>query len=76
MKVIGLLNEKNGFHCGKPFLNLVANQGDSGLFVNPLINQQLAILAGGVANEKVTPQVSHVRPQSASSDLALAIGVV
>jgi hypothetical protein len=44
----------------------VANQGNSGLFLNSLINQQLAILVSGVANEKVTHQVSHVRPQTAS----------
>lgn len=47
-------------------LQLVANQGNSGLFLNSLINQQLAILVSGVANEKVTHQVSHVRPQTAS----------
>ncbi|WP_217918185.1 hypothetical protein, partial [Burkholderia pseudomallei] len=42
--------------------DLVANQGTSGLFGISLINQQLAILAGGFANEEVTHLVSHVRP--------------
>ncbi|POP82227.1 hypothetical protein, partial [Pseudomonas amygdali] len=50
----------------RAFLKMVANQGNSGLFLNSLINQQLAILVSGVANEKVTHQVSHVRPQTAS----------
>ena len=44
---------------------LVANQETPG-FLNSLINQQLAILAGRFANEKVTHLVSHVRPQTAS----------
>lgn len=47
--------------------DLVANQGTSGPFGNFLINQQLAILAGRVANEKDTHLVSHVRPQTAST---------
>ncbi|WP_155630846.1 hypothetical protein [Burkholderia cepacia] len=49
--------------------HLVANQGDSGLLGNFLINQQLAILVGRIANEIVAHLVSHVRPQTASATI-------